>query len=80
MKTIKKLSPLVLCTMLTTFALAASPYTMQARIAYCATLDYTMQHNTLSEGALLGARLGAAEAGCAEINPETLAEYQEANF
>ena len=58
----------------------ALAYTLAQRVAYCATLDYIMQHNTLSDGAMLGATIGAAEAGCAEISTGSIAAYQAANF
>jgi hypothetical protein len=79
MKKIKQVSLLMLSVTLSTAAWAGT-YTLSQRVAYCATLDYIMQHNTLSSGALLGARVGAAEAGCAEINPERIDAYQRANF
>jgi hypothetical protein len=81
MKTFSKLRKVIPVLLL--MAVISTPvlaYTMSQRVAYCATLDYIMQHNTLSDGALLGARIGAAEAGCAEVNTGRIAAYQEANF
>lgn len=58
----------------------ASTYTIERRIAYCATLDFVRKHNPLSGAALMGSRLGATEARCSEIDPKRIAAYQKEHF
>lgn len=58
----------------------ASAYSLERRISYGAILDHVRKHNSLSDAALLGGRIGATEARCSEIDPKRIAAYQKAHF